>query len=82
MIVRLNDGPYDVASLFQKATQCLQICQGISSDAVLTMPSLSDTGAGPNLVSNEFVPPAWRESMEQIKLSPFRIANSEGVCVK
>lgn len=54
MSVQWVGGPYDVASFFCIATYGVQISVEISATAMLTVTSLADTGASPNLVNKDF----------------------------
>lgn len=67
VIVQWVDGPYDLTSFFRRATYRVQTSVVMSSNAMLTVESLFGTGPGPDLVNKDFLPPAWRESMESIK---------------
>lgn len=55
MSVQLADGPYDAVLFICKETYCIQVYVRISSNAILTVACLVDTGAGPNLVNKDFL---------------------------
>lgn len=67
----------DVASFIRKATYCVRISVRISSNAVLTVASLLNTGARPNPVNKNFLQSAWRKSLKTIRSPPLRPANCE-----
>lgn len=59
-IVQFDDGPHDIAPFFCKQTYCLRIWIVFTSNALLTVVSLLDMGAGPNLIKMDFLPPPGR----------------------
>lgn len=81
MSAEWDDGSYDVASSFCKATYPVQIFVGLLSSVMLTFVSLVDMGGGPNLLNMETLPPKWRESMKNIKYLQVRTAMREVVSV-
>lgn len=50
--VQIDDVPHDVSSFFCKATYLFKISIVVTSNALLTVASLHDTGAAPNLIKN------------------------------
>lgn len=58
--VECDDGPYDAASFFRHKTYGVRISVGILADVMITQESFDDMGAGPNMVSEDILPPAWR----------------------
>lgn len=49
---------------------------------MFTVSSLVDTGAGPDLLYKDSLPPAWRRSMKMIESPPFPIENCQIVTVE
>lgn len=82
MPIQWHDGSYDVVSFFRKATSCVRVSVGTSSNAVATVVSIVDTSAGPILVIEDFLPSAWRRLIKAIKSPPLRTANCEVVSVE
>lgn len=52
---------------FCKLTYSVEISIGVTSNALLTGPSLLDTGASSNSVNKDFLPLACKESIKSIK---------------
>lgn len=70
--VQFDDGSHDVASLFGKATYYVKISIGVIANALMKVKSLLDTGASPNLIKKDFLPQAWKDSMNSIKSRQLR----------
>lgn len=64
-----HDGPYDAASIFCKATNCVQDFVGTLSKSMPTLARLVRTWARPRLLNKDFLSLAWRKSINTIKLS-------------
>lgn len=60
-----------------QATNRDKISVGFTSNSLLTVQSLFDTGARPNIISEYSSPPTWRESAKFIELPELRTANQK-----
>lgn len=55
---------------------------GVSSNALLIFSSFLDTGAGPNLISKDFLLQTWKDSLKSIKSPQPRMANRKVVKIE
>lgn len=55
------------------------ISTGVTSNVLLTVGSLLDSGASPNLVSKDFLLQAWKDSIKSIQSLQLQAANGEVV---
>lgn len=73
---------YVIASFFRKPTYRVRISVGVTSQSMMTVASLFDTGAGPNLVNKSFIPRNWHRYVEPIEQPQLRTATREHVNVE
>lgn len=55
---------------------------GVTSIALLTVTTLFDRGAGPNLINKDFLPSAWKESDKSIKSPQWQAASGKVVNIE
>lgn len=73
---------HDVTSFFCQATYGVKTSIVVTSNDLLTVPVLLDTGAGPNLINKDLLQPAWTESVKSIQSSLLRTAIRKVMNVK
>lgn len=80
--MQLKDGPHDVVYFFRKPTFPVQISIDGTSNVLLTVAILLDTGASLNLTNKESLQSAWKEAIEPIKVHKLWMVNSQVVNVE
>lgn len=81
-VVEFDIGSHDVASFFTKPTYQACLAVYITSRAMFVVTSLLDTGAGPNLVNNAFLPREWQRKVVSTPSPSLRTATRETVKVE
>lgn len=70
--VQRDEGPCGVVSFLCKMRYRVRISVNILSNTLLTLASLVNTGAAPNMHNKDFIPPAWRKSsLNHLHLLPW-----------
>lgn len=80
--MEFEDGQHEVASFIRKPTCRVKISVAVSSNALLTVTGLLDTGAGLNLSNRGFQLQAWEDTIKSIRTLHLRISNSKFVNVE
>lgn len=73
-----------MAFCFHKATYRVNIFIGVTPSTLLSVASLHHMGASPNLTNKDFLPLAWKESVQlikslQLQTPNLKVVNKEGL---
>lgn len=82
MVAQFDKDSNYVSSIFRKATYRVQISVDITSNALFTVASLLDMGAGTILGTKELLCSGCKESIQVIKSPPLRMANRKVVNIE
>lgn len=74
-----EEGIYGIPSFFRKLTYLVRITVGITSQAMMTVTRLLDSGSGPNLVSKSFLLHKSQKYVRPVKQPQLRTTNCEPV---